>query len=163
MRLAEKKKKRLDSYMPCGAMALTLKYLWRPADSVCVYYIGAPPATTLIIIIIEYSTVRFAMVGIFLVYSQGTLEACYYHVSLWHEDKRDWKCNRNQISRYSTAHQPVEINGVTMAADFLRVNIRKKKLYWRSDNVAALEPLPHFNKNGCLHQTRAHNEILKVA
>ena len=42
MRLAEKKKKRLDSYMPCGAMALTLKLVdyggWHPIPvSILIY------------------------------------------------------------------------------------------------------------------------------
>ena len=48
----------------------------------------------------------------------------------------------------------------TMSADFLRVNrstFAKKKLYWRRSW------LPHFTKNGCLHQTRAYYKDLKVA
>ena len=40
---------------PVFGVNIRFWYLWRPADSVSVYYVGAPPATTLFINIIEYS------------------------------------------------------------------------------------------------------------
>ena len=47
---------------PVFGVNIRFWYLWRPVDSVFVYYIGAPPAK-IINSIMEYSTVLFAMVG----------------------------------------------------------------------------------------------------